>query len=68
MRTEMTPTKTDILKEDMAALQKELDFLQQTVPANDTWQNQFHWRHAKYLHDLFDYILSKGEKKDEKVS
>ena len=58
----MTPTKTDILKEDMSALQKDLDFLQQTVSANDTWQRQLLWRHTKYMHDVFDYILTKGNK------
>lgn len=59
----MTPTKIDILKEDYAALQQDLDLLQKIVPANDIWQNQALWRHTKYMHDLFDYILTKGEKK-----
>jgi len=64
----MTPTKIDILKEDMALVQKRLDFLQEHVPANDIWQNQLLWEHTKIWHDVLDYILSKGEKKNEKVS
>ena len=60
--TNMNPTKTDILKEDMALLQKRLDFLQQTVPANDTWQNVNLWELNKIQHDILDYILSKGSK------
>ena len=58
----MTPTKRQILIEDMALLQKRLDFLQQTVPANDTWQNVNLWELNKIQHDILDFILSKGSK------
>ena len=58
----MTPSKTDILKEDMALLQEKLEWLQQNVPANDTWQNVSHWESAKIQHDILDYILTKGGK------
>lgn len=58
----MTPTKRQILIEDMALLQKRLDFLQQTVPANDTWQNVNLWELNKIQHDILDYVLSKGSK------
>ena len=58
----MTPTKRQILIEDMALLQKRLDFLQQTLPTNDTWQNVNLWELNKIQHDILDYILSKGSK------
>lgn len=58
----MTPTKIDILKEDMALLQKRLDWLQQNVSANDTWQNIALWEDTKIKHDILDYILTKGNK------
>lgn len=58
----MTPTKRQILIEDMALLQKRLDFLQQTVPANGTWQNVNLWELNKIQHDILDYVLSKGSK------
>ena len=58
----MTPTKRQILIEDMALLHKRLDFLQQTVPTNDTWQNVNLWELNKIQHDILDYILSKGSK------
>ena len=63
----MSPTKREILIEDMANLQKRLDWLQEHVSANDIWQNQLLWELTKYQHDMFDYILNKGEK-NEKVS
>lgn len=59
----MSPTKIDILKEDLADLQKDLEWLQQNVSANDIWQNQLFWRVVKRQNDMFDYILTKGEKK-----
>lgn len=61
----MSPTKIDILKEDLADLQKDLEWLQQNVSANDIWQNQLFWRVVKRQNDMFDYILTKGEKKHE---
>lgn len=61
----MSPTKIDILKEDLADLQKDLEWLQQNVSANDIWQNQLLWRVVKRQNDMFDYILTKGEKKHE---
>lgn len=64
----MGPTKREILTEDMAILEDRLSFLQQSVSANDIWEHQLLWELTKFQYDLFDYILSKGEKNNEKVS
>ena len=52
----MGPTKKQILIEDLALVQKRLDFLQQTVPANDIWQNQLLWEHTKILKDILEFL------------
>ncbi len=64
----MGPTKREILIEDMTILQDRLSFLQEHVSANDIWEHQLLWELTKFQYDLFDYILSKGEKNNEKVS
>lgn len=61
-----TPTKREILIEDMELLQRRLDWLQEHISANDIWQNQLLWENTKINHDIIDYLLSKGEK-NEKV-
>ena len=59
----MMPTKSEILIEDMKLLQRRLDWLQQNVPANDIWQNELLWEDNKILHDIIDYLVTKGDKK-----
>ena len=61
----MGPTKKQILIEDLALVQKRLDFLQQTVPANDIWQNQLLWEHTKILNDILEKEINKNEKVSE---
>lgn len=61
----MGPTKKQILIEDLALVQKRLDFLQQTVPANDIWQNQLLWEHTKILQDLLEKEIPNNEKVSE---
>lgn len=53
-----TPTRKEILIEDLESMQKWMDFLQQTVPANDIWQNRLLWEHTKWFKDLFEKELS----------
>ena len=54
-----TPTRKEILTEDLASILKWLDFLQQCVPANDIWQNRLLWEHTKILKDLLEKETSK---------
>ena len=61
----MGPTKKQILIEDLALVQGRLDFLQQTVPANDIWQNQLLWEHTKILKDILEKEIDKNEKVPE---
>ena len=49
-----TPTRKEILSEDLGRMLKWMEFLQQNVPANDTWQNRLLWDHTKVLKDLLE--------------
>lgn len=64
----MGPTKKQILIEDLALTQSRLEFMQQTVPANDIWQNQVLWEHTKILNDLLEKEINKNEKVSESNS
>ena len=64
----MGPTKKQILIEDLAITQSRLEFMQQTVPANDIWQNQVLWEHTKILNDLLEKEIAKNEKVSESNS
>lgn len=64
----MGPTKKQILIEDLALTQSRLEFMQQTVPANDIWQNQVLWEHTKILNDLLEKEIAKNEKVSESNS
>ena len=64
----MGPTKKQILIEDLSLTQSRLEFMQQTVPANDIWQNQVLWEHTKILNDLLEKEIAKNEKVSESNS
>ena len=64
----MGPTKKQILIEDLALTQSRLEFMQQTVPVNDIWQNQVLWEHTKILNDLLEKEIAKNEKVSESNS
>ncbi len=64
----MGPTKKQILIEDLSLTQSRLEFMQQTVPANDIWQNQVLWEHTKILNDLLEKEINKNEKVSESNS
>ncbi len=50
----MGPTTKEILIEDLARVQKRLDFLQENVSANDIWQNRLLWELTKIVKDLLE--------------